>query len=75
MKWRQLEECIEEKRKELNDLAKEVGLKDRRVLTKSMELDRLLNKYSDWKYSYRRQQSVPQSSQIQEKQHELVLSY
>ncbi|MBU9706489.1 aspartyl-phosphate phosphatase Spo0E family protein [Paenibacillus sp. AK121] len=75
MKWKQLEECIEEKRKELNDLAKEVGLKDRRVLTKSMELDRLLNKYSDWKYSYRRQQSVLQSSQIQEKQHELVLSY
>ncbi|MCV9949763.1 aspartyl-phosphate phosphatase Spo0E family protein [Paenibacillus jamilae] len=75
MKWQQLEECIEEKRKELNDLAKEVGLKDRRVLTKSMELDRLLNKYSDWKYSYRRQQSVPQSSQIQENQHELVLSY
>ncbi|ADO58786.1 hypothetical protein NS115_20020 [Paenibacillus jamilae] len=75
MKWQQLEECIEEKRKELNDLAKEVGLKDRRVLTKSMELDRLLNKYSDWKYSYRRQQSVLQSSQIQEKQHELVLSY
>nr|WP_254207651.1 aspartyl-phosphate phosphatase Spo0E family protein [Paenibacillus sp. AK121] len=70
-----MEECIEEKRKELNDLAKEVGLKDRRVLTKSMELDRLLNKYSDWKYSYRRQQSVLQSSQIQEKQHELVLSY
>ncbi|MEJ3718826.1 aspartyl-phosphate phosphatase Spo0E family protein [Paenibacillus polymyxa] len=75
MKWQQLEECIEEKRKELNDLAKEVGLKDRRVLTKSMELDRLLNKYSDWKYSYCRQQSVLQSSQIQEKQHELVLSY
>ncbi|KZE68273.1 MULTISPECIES: aspartyl-phosphate phosphatase Spo0E family protein [Paenibacillus] len=75
MKWQELEECIEEKRKELNDLAKEVGLKDRRVLTKSMELDRLLNKYSDWKYSYRRQQSVSQSSQIQEKQHELVLSY
>ncbi|NEU25639.1 aspartyl-phosphate phosphatase Spo0E family protein [Paenibacillus polymyxa] len=75
MKWQELEECIEEKRKELNDLAKEVGLKDRRVLTKSMELDRLLNKYSDWKYSYLRQQSVSQSSQIQEKQHELVLSY
>ncbi len=75
MKWQELEECIEEKRKELNDLAKEVGLKDRRVLIKSMELDRLLNKYSDWKYSYRRQQSVSQSSQIQEKQHELVLSY
>ncbi|MDP1510181.1 aspartyl-phosphate phosphatase Spo0E family protein [Paenibacillus sp. CMAA1739] len=75
MKWQELEECIEEKRKELNDLAKEVGLKDRRVLTKSMELDRLLNKYSDWKYSYRRQQSVSQGSQIQEKQHELVLSY
>ncbi|MGO4951281.1 Spo0E family sporulation regulatory protein-aspartic acid phosphatase [Paenibacillus sp. DRB1-1] len=75
MKWKQLEECIEEKRKELNDLANEVGLKDRRVLIKSMELDRLLNKYSDWKYSYRRQQSRPQSSQIQEKQHELVLSY
>ncbi|QDY84381.1 aspartyl-phosphate phosphatase Spo0E family protein [Paenibacillus polymyxa] len=75
MKWQELEECIEEKRKELNDLAKEVGLKDRRVLTKSMELDRLLNKYSDWKYSYRRQQSVTQNSQIQEKQHELVLSY
>ncbi|ADM72112.1 hypothetical protein GMA19_04354 [Paenibacillus polymyxa E681] len=75
MKWKQLEECIEEKRKELNDLANEVGLKDRRVLIKSMELDRLLNKYSDWKYSYRRQQSIPQSSQVQEKQHVLVLSY
>jgi predicted glycosyl hydrolase (DUF1957 family) len=75
VKWKQLEECIEEKRKELNDLANEVGLKDRRVLIKSMELDRLLNKYSDWKYSYHRQQSIPHSSQIQEKQHELVLSY
>ncbi|WP_226000474.1 Spo0E family sporulation regulatory protein-aspartic acid phosphatase [Paenibacillus sp. BJ-4] len=75
MKWQELEDCIEEKRKELNDLANEVGLKDRRVLTKSMELDRLLNKYSDWKYSYRRQQSIPHSSHMQEEQHELVLSY
>ena len=75
MKLQELEECIEEKRKELNDLANEVGLKDRRVLTKSMELDRLLNKYSNWRYSYRRQQSIPQISQMQEKQHELVLSY
>ncbi|ASR45660.1 aspartyl-phosphate phosphatase Spo0E family protein [Paenibacillus kribbensis] len=75
MKLQELEDCIEEKRQELNVLANEVGLKDRRVLTKSMELDRLLNKYSDWKYSYRRQQSIPQSSQMEEKQHELVLSY
>ena len=74
MKLRELEDCIEEKRKELNDLANEVGLKDRRVLTKSMELDRLLNLYSDWKYSYRKQ-SIPRNPPVQEKQHECALSY
>lgn len=74
MKLQKLEDCIEEKRKELNDLAKEVGLKDRRVLIKSMELDRLLNLYSDWKYSYRKQ-SIPKNSPVQEKQHECALSY
>jgi hypothetical protein len=73
VKLQELEDCIEEKRKELNDLAKEVGLKDRRVLTKSMELDRLLNMYCDWKYSYRKQNvSKPQT---QAKQRELALSY
>ncbi|MGM1021319.1 MAG: Spo0E family sporulation regulatory protein-aspartic acid phosphatase [Bacillota bacterium] len=74
MKLQKLEDCIEEKRKELNDLAKEVGLKDRQVLTKSMELDRLLNLYSDWKYSYHKQ-TIPQNSPLQEKQHECALSY
>lgn len=74
MKLQELEDCIEEKRQELNDLANEVGLKDRRVLTKSMELDRLLNKYSTWKCSYFKP-SIPKSSQMQEEQHELVLSY
>lgn len=74
MKLQELEDCIEEKRKELNDLANEVGLKDRRVLIKSMELDRLLNKYSDWKCSYRRH-TITNSSQMEDKQHELVLSY
>ncbi|AET57624.1 Spo0E family sporulation regulatory protein-aspartic acid phosphatase [Paenibacillus terrae] len=74
MKLQELEDCIEEKRKELNDLAKEVGLKDRRVLTKSMELDRLLNLYSDWKYSCCKQ-SIPNNSPVEEKQHEFALSY
>ncbi|MGW8958208.1 Spo0E family sporulation regulatory protein-aspartic acid phosphatase [Paenibacillus sp. NPDC055715] len=74
MKLRELEDCIEEKRKELIDLANEVGLKDRRVLIKSMELDRLLNKYSDCKCSYHKH-SIPKNSPVQEKQHELVLSY
>ncbi|MFK4437448.1 Spo0E family sporulation regulatory protein-aspartic acid phosphatase [Paenibacillus sp. RC21] len=74
MKLQELEDCIEEKRKELNELAKEVGLKDRRVLTKSMELDRLLNLYSDWKYSYHKQ-SISTTSPVREKQHEFALSY
>ncbi|KJD44788.1 Spo0E family sporulation regulatory protein-aspartic acid phosphatase [Paenibacillus sp. NRS-1782] len=74
MKLKELEDCIEEKRKELNDLAKEVGLKDRQVLTKSMELDRLLNLYSDWKYSYHKQ-SISKTSPVREKQHEFALSY
>ncbi|MCC3379530.1 Spo0E family sporulation regulatory protein-aspartic acid phosphatase [Paenibacillus farraposensis] len=74
MKLQELEDCIEEKRQELNDLANEVGLKDRRVLMKSMELDWLLNKYGTWKCSYFKP-SISKSSQIQEEQHELVLSY
>jgi hypothetical protein len=74
VKLKELEDCIEEKRKELNDLAKEVGLKDRQVLTKSMELDRLLNLYSDWKYSYHNQ-SISTTSSVREKQHEFALSY
>lgn len=37
---------VEKKRKELNELAKQYGLADERVLLKSRELDNLLNRYS-----------------------------
>ncbi|MBP2111640.1 aspartyl-phosphate phosphatase Spo0E family protein [Paenibacillus silagei] len=40
-----LQQKIEERRKELNGLAKEYGLLDDRVLMKSRELDCLLNEY------------------------------
>ncbi|MEK4514834.1 aspartyl-phosphate phosphatase Spo0E family protein [Paenibacillus sp. FSL H8-0122] len=40
-----LQQLIEEKRREMNGLANEYGLLDDRVLTKSRELDCLLNEY------------------------------
>lgn len=41
-----MKQCIEEKRKELYDLAEKFGLSDYRVLKKSRELDKLLNLYT-----------------------------
>lgn len=41
-----MERRIEEKRKEMYDLAKKFGISDYRVLQKSRELDQLLNLYT-----------------------------
>lgn len=45
---------IEEERQRLGLLAKQYGLKDKRVLKQSMELDQLINQYNEVKYDYMR---------------------
>lgn len=51
---RLIHQYIEQKRAELNRLAEKYGLSDSRVLVRSQELDRLLNKYQQNKDSDKR---------------------
>lgn len=71
MNLRILEERIEQKRRELNELADRRGLKDNRVLSKSVELDQLLNLYVEEKYA---DKSFVQMNQ-QTVSHEFACSY
>lgn len=42
---KKLERLLEKERQELNQMANQHGLKDNRVLNKSLKLDRILDKY------------------------------